>query len=183
VQSIKLRHQFTAAQLDAVDRVEQKARRLLQLKPTNSIKGERHLGGKGKTEVTTSTSSQVEEQLDCACLDLSIALLDHELRGDIFESPVVGFMAALGVDARNQTYRDPAGYTGHLSGLVKISQMLVAQRAVQLAEDHHVKHPIRWGSLVFGEYQPFCMARAVGVNPSTSQKWTFFEPKSQPAFW
>lgn len=48
VQSIKLRHQFTAAQLDAVDRIEQKTRRLLQLQPTNPIKGEPHLGGRGK---------------------------------------------------------------------------------------------------------------------------------------
>lgn len=70
-------------------------------------------------------------------------------------------MAALGVDARNQTYRDPAGYTGHLSGLVKISQMLVAQRAVQLAEDHHVKHPgdapnvMRERFLMYGVQAPF----------------------------
>jgi hypothetical protein len=32
-------------------------------------------------------------------------------------------------------------------------------------------------SLVFAKYQPFCMVRVVGVNPSTSQKWTTFEPR------
>ena len=90
---------------------------------------------------TLSPARRATEQLDRACLELSIALLDQELRGDIFESPLVAFMAALGVDARNRTYHDPANYTSHLSALVKISQMLVAQRAVELAEDGYVKHP------------------------------------------
>ncbi|KAJ5117458.1 hypothetical protein N7448_011090 [Penicillium atrosanguineum] len=70
-------------------------------------------------------------------------------------------MAALGIDARNQTYRDPASYTSHLSGLVKISQMLVAQQAVYLAEDGHIEHPgdalneMRDRFLVYGVRAPF----------------------------
>lgn len=111
--------------------------------------------------MTASPTSRAEEQLDRACLDLSIALLDHELDGDIFESPIVGFIAALGIDARKQTYRDPTSYTSHLSGLVKISQMLVAQRAVYSAEDGLVKHPgdalneMRECFLVYGVWASF----------------------------
>ena len=90
---------------------------------------------------TQTPASVAIEDLDRACLDLSIALLDHEIRGDLFESPLVAFMAALGIDSKNQTYHDPASYTTHLSALVKISQMLVAQRAVDLADGHQVKHP------------------------------------------
>lgn len=51
------------------------------------------------------------EDLDRASLDLSIALLDHEIRGDLFESRIVALMAALGMDHKNQTYHEPSGYT------------------------------------------------------------------------
>ncbi|BCR84553.1 uncharacterized protein ACHE_20011A [Aspergillus chevalieri] len=81
------------------------------------------------------------EQLDHACLDLSIALLDHPLKGDLFESAVVAFLAVLGVDVEKQTFRDPYAFTSSLSGLIKMAQMLVAQRAVQMADHGQVEHP------------------------------------------
>jgi hypothetical protein len=84
---------------------------------------------------------QIETELDHACLELSIALLDHELKGDIYDSAIVGFLAVLGVDATKQTFRDPYSYTGYLSGLVKMAQMLVIQQAVRLADDEVVAHP------------------------------------------
>lgn len=99
--------------------------------------------------------------LDQACLELSISLLDHELRGDLFESALIGFLACLGVDAAHQTYWDPASYTSHLSGLVKMAQMLVAQRAVQLADEGAVEHPgdaleaMQQHFLMFGVRAPF----------------------------
>lgn len=37
-------------------------------------------------------------RLDQACLALLIVLLDHPLKGEIYESIVVGFLAVLGVD-------------------------------------------------------------------------------------
>jgi hypothetical protein len=43
--------------------------------------------------------AKLQAQLDQATLDLSIALLDHPLKGDLFESTLVGFLAVLGVDA------------------------------------------------------------------------------------
>lgn len=140
-QSIKLRHQFTTAQLTAIDELKRRAQRLFRVENPRASEEAPYPVEKGVKEVTASAISRIEEQIDRACLDLSIALLDHEIRGDLFESPVVGFIAALGIDARNQTYREPASYTSHLSGLVKISQMLVAQQAVHLAEDGHVEHP------------------------------------------
>jgi hypothetical protein len=78
---------------------------------------------------------KVQGQLDQACLALSIALLDHTLKGDLFDSTLVGFLAVLGVDPARQNFRDPYSYTSYLSGLVKMAQMLVALQAVRLAED------------------------------------------------
>ena len=40
----------------------------------------------------------LQVQLDQAMLDLSIMLLDHPLKGDLFKSTLVGFLAVLGVD-------------------------------------------------------------------------------------
>jgi hypothetical protein len=143
-QQIELRHQFSTRQLTAIDEIERWAKRLLQAeKPHTTPKATVPvvlIDPKPRT-ATSSPASRAREQLDRACLDLSIALLDHELRGDIFESAIVAFMAALGIDTRKQTYYDPANYTSNLSALVKISQMLVAQRAVELAEDGQVEHP------------------------------------------
>jgi hypothetical protein len=40
----------------------------------------------------------LQAQLDQATLDLFIALLDHPLKGDLFKSTLVSFLAVLGVD-------------------------------------------------------------------------------------
>jgi hypothetical protein len=42
--------------------------------------------------------AEVQAKLDQATLDLSIALLDHPLKGDLFESTLVSFLVVLGVD-------------------------------------------------------------------------------------
>ena len=65
-QPIVLRHQLTTAQLAALDRMESSAQRLL------------YRNG--------SSPSAIQAQLDEACLAFSIALLDHPLKGDLFES-------------------------------------------------------------------------------------------------
>ncbi|KAE8384304.1 hypothetical protein BDV23DRAFT_177162 [Aspergillus alliaceus] len=64
---------------------------------------------------------QEEDQsqaLDWACLDFSITLLDYFLKGNLFESTVVGFLAVLGMDTAKQTFHKPYRYTGYLSGLI-----------------------------------------------------------------
>ena len=147
---IQLRHRFTTPQLAAIDELHRYAEQLL------------HTTAQAHVDSTQpSAGARATGRLDQACLDLSIALLDHEIRGDLFESPVVGFLAALGVDARNQTYHEPASYTGHLSALVKIAQMLVSQRAIDLADQGQVQHPgdaldeMRERFLLYGTRAPF----------------------------
>jgi hypothetical protein len=105
--------------------------------------------------------AKLQAQLDQATLDLSIALLDHPLKGDLFNSTLVGFLAVLGVDAARQTFQDPYSYTSYLSGLVKMAQMLVALRAVREAKAGQVSHPadaldeMRERFLVYGVRAPF----------------------------
>lgn len=161
-QQIQLRHQFTTMQLSAIDDIQSFCQRLLQEEEYASKQNATiDSTAPHSCSKTQTPASRAMEDLDRACLDLSIALLDHEIRGDLFESPLVGYMAALGIDSKSQTYHEPASYTTHLSALVKISQMLVAQRAVDLADSHQVKHPgdaleeMRARFLMYGVRYPF----------------------------
>ena len=137
-QSIILRHQLTTTQFAKLDRMEDLGMQLL-----------------------AEQSSAVQDQLDHACLALSIALLDHPLKGDLFESTVIGFLAVLGVDVERQTFREPYGYTSYLSALVKMAQMLVVEQAVQMTDDGRVAHPadalddMRERFLLYGVRAPF----------------------------
>jgi hypothetical protein len=144
-QPIQLYHQLNTAQLAALDQMEEHAQQLLDLQ------GQDQLVLQGK----------VQKQLDQAYLALLIALLDHPLKGDLFDSTLVGFLAVLGVDPARQTFWDPYGYTSYLSGLVKMAQMLVALQAVRLAETSQVTHPadaldkMRERFLLYGVRAPF----------------------------
>ncbi|KAF7184795.1 hypothetical protein CNMCM7691_006403 [Aspergillus felis] len=109
-------HQY--CQLAALDQMEEHAQQLLDLQDQDQ----------------PVLQGKVQKQLDQACLALLIALLDHPLKGDLFDSTLVGFLVVLGVDPTHQTFQDPYGYTSYLSGLVKMAQMLVALQAVHLAK-------------------------------------------------
>jgi hypothetical protein len=63
--------------------------------------------------------------LDRACLELWIAVLDHQLLGKIYDSVIVGFLAVLGIDEENGRFYDAVRYTSHLSAIIKMAQMLV----------------------------------------------------------
>jgi hypothetical protein len=98
--------------------------------------------------------------LDESCLGLCIALLDHDLRGDLFESVIVGYLAVLGIDDARGTLREACQYTP-LSGLIKIAQMLVIRKAVRASERQVDTHPadflddLRERFLLYGTRSPF----------------------------
>jgi hypothetical protein len=139
----------------------------------------------------TNQRQRTEELLDKACLTFSITLLDHTLKGDLFESTFVGFLAVLGIDIKQQTFLQPYSYTSYLSGLVKIAQMLVALQAVQLAEAGQVSHPAdasdeMWERfLMFGVRAPFgwiTRLRAYGKkiqNSTTSMGYIYWSDDDQ----
>jgi hypothetical protein len=97
------------------------------------------------TSPTKGEGEGVEEvvcDLDRACLQLCIALLNHTLKGDHFESVVLSFLAVLGIDENlGGVFRGPLSYSPDLSKFIKIAQMLVVQQSVFAAEDGEVEHP------------------------------------------
>jgi hypothetical protein len=63
--------------------------------------------------------------VDRAYLSLYITLLDHTLKGDLFESAIVEFLAVLGVNYKKKTLIKAYLYTLFLSAFVKVGQILV----------------------------------------------------------
>ncbi|KFY28547.1 hypothetical protein V491_00416 [Pseudogymnoascus sp. VKM F-3775] len=121
---------ITSAQSAALDNVTHAARIFIQQREHDVCE-----------ELGTAQIRAQERTLDSACLRLWIALLDHRLMGDIYDSVVVGFLAVLGIDAAREGFQEATTYTPHLSALIKISQMLVLQRAVIAAEEGETEYP------------------------------------------
>jgi hypothetical protein len=120
-----------------------------------------------------------QKRLDEACLLFCISLLDHRLRGSIYDSLVVGFFAILGINAKENRFFEAVRYTSHLSAFVKMAQMLVVQRAVLAADRGEVEYPadlldaMRDRFMVYGSSSPMNWAlklRAYGkkVRDSTT---------------
>ena len=99
--------------------------------------------------------------LDQSCLDFCIALLDHDLKGDLFESAIVGFFAVAGVNSAKETLKEAYHFTPTLSGFIKIAQMLVIQKAVSAVQAGVAEHPadlldeMRARFLLYGTRSPF----------------------------
>ncbi|KAK3935013.1 hypothetical protein QBC46DRAFT_453791 [Diplogelasinospora grovesii] len=90
----------------------------------------------------------LQKSLDDKCLVFCISLLDHPLYGDIYDSLVVGFTAVLairetheGKPLKRPRLSEAVSYTPHLSAIVKISQLLVAERALLAVERDEADYP------------------------------------------
>ncbi|MCJ1280249.1 hypothetical protein MMC21_008076 [Puttea exsequens] len=99
----------------------------------------RHFGG-GRDERYDEWSGAVLQRALCR---LSICLLDHQLNGRLRESIVVNFVAINGFDEANGAPYGPRAYTSSLSALVKITQLLVIQEGVYLADRGVVSAPVQ----------------------------------------
>jgi hypothetical protein len=120
-----------------------------------------------------------QKQLDKTTLLFCISLLDHRLRGNIYDSLVVGFFAILGINAKDNRFFEAVRYTNYLSAFIKMAQMLVVQRAVMAADYGEVEYPadllevIRDRFMIYGSNSPMNWAlklRAYGkkVRDSTT---------------
>jgi hypothetical protein len=82
------------------------------------------------------------QSLDRACLEFCVSLFNHRLASDTFESAIVGFLAVLGIDEANGVFYEAPNFTPKLSGFIKITQLLVLQKAVYAAEDGSADDPL-----------------------------------------
>ena len=151
---VALAYRLTTSQLGHLDRMIAVGEDLVALKQSQEQRG-------GSTQDLKAIREPLEARLDRACLHFCIALLDHTLKGDLFESTVVGFLAALAVDPERKILRDAPSFTSSLSAFVKISQMLVIQMSVNMAEEGKIEYPadvldeMRERFLIYGSRSPF----------------------------
>jgi hypothetical protein len=143
-QTIRLRHQLQSRQAALLGEVFLQIDRLLQLPAEHE-----------------SARQSARAAVDDSCLDLCIALLDHDLKGDLFESAVVGFLAVLGIDLGKGNLKEAQNYTPSLSGFIKIAQMLVIEKAIRAADAGDAAQPadllddMRERFMIHGTRSPF----------------------------
>jgi hypothetical protein len=111
-QSPRLRHILTSRQTAILDELiavtsEKQSARASHCSSSSGASSDRHF-----------------RLIDDLCLDFCIAVLDHQLKGDIYESVVLGFLAVLVIDTGSSSFFEPPNYTSRLSDFIKISQML-----------------------------------------------------------
>ncbi|KAL5363418.1 hypothetical protein BJX96DRAFT_155680 [Aspergillus floccosus] len=128
-QTIRLAHRLTELQADLLFQIRQLSQRLYEQPVLNH------------SDLSASRDPRFLKKLNRTCLLFYIALLDHILQRDVFESIVVGFFAILGIDEAKETFRGPYLYTPILSGFIKIGQLLVIQRSVLAVEEGSVDEP------------------------------------------
>lgn len=88
-----------------------------------------------------NAQKQTEAALDRACLLLCISLLDQNIRGSHFESPVLSFLAVLGIDDKKDCgFHGPLPYSPQLSKFIKIAHILVIERAILAADEGAIEY-------------------------------------------
>jgi hypothetical protein len=117
--------------------------------------------GKAISDEVVAAVEQVNDAIGKSCLELCMSLLDHDLKGDLFESAAVSFLAALRIDPTKGILMEAYHFTLSLSGFIKIAQMLVIQKAVigvrevEGAEPADLLDEMRARFLINGVRSPF----------------------------
>lgn len=84
-------------------------------------------------------AKEIRKRLNDRCLILMVSLLDHKLYGDIYNSIIISFLAVIGIrqdmiSSNAQKLSEAAKFTPKLSALIKIGQLLIAERALLAVE-------------------------------------------------
>jgi hypothetical protein len=158
-QTVLLQHRLTNKQTACLHKVVMQGERLVQLSAE----------GKAIGDEVVAAVERVNDAMGRSCLELCISLLDHDLKGDLFESAAVGFLAALGIDPTKGILMEAYHFTPSLSGFIKIAQMLVIQKAVigarevEGAEPADLLDEMRARFLINGVRSPFSWASQLRV--------------------
>lgn len=68
--------------------------------------------------------------IDRYVMALCLELFKVELRGDIHTSPIIAFLAILGIDQGTLTLMPAPKFTGKLSAIIKMTQLLLIQQCL-----------------------------------------------------
>lgn len=122
-----LRHRITETQLHGLEKIRGFGYKLLTLQP--------FIGGRN-----AALCKQTQSALDRACLLFCVFLIDYTLKGEFFKSVIVGFLAVEGIDVKKRIFKPPNNFISLLSGLIKIGQMLIMQKAVVAVKNGEIMY-------------------------------------------
>ncbi|KAJ4129463.1 hypothetical protein NW765_016336 [Fusarium oxysporum] len=119
---------------------------------------------------------EIWTRLEDNLLIFYVSLLGHALYRDIYESPIVGFLAVLAIQETDHGITLPQprlyeaiSYTPYLSAFIKISQLLVAERALLAVQRDEFEYPglaledMQHRFMVEGTRSPICWAQKLGA--------------------
>src|SRR5277367_6555500 len=121
---------LVAAVDDLTDKVDEAGRAESQDRPRRQERSRNRVTPQSQE----SQNNPTFERIDRLCLELCIALLNHELGDDEYEGVIISGLAVLG-------FRDDGGwlnaedYTTKYSGIIKVARMLVVYRSYIERED------------------------------------------------
>ena len=92
-------------------------------------------GGEGPAAGEGEDRQQaLDDKLDALVFEFSLALVQHRLEDRTFDSVIISFCAVLAWDSVDETWRKIANYSGFLSHLIYLSQVLILQHCHHLVE-------------------------------------------------
>jgi hypothetical protein len=91
-----LRHQLTSCHTALFDRLISQSREVLD------------------SGSDTLALNKAEHELDDICLVFSVDLLEHDFKGDLFESAILECLAVMGIDNNSARFHGAHSYTNYL---------------------------------------------------------------------
>ncbi|KAK3896362.1 hypothetical protein C8A05DRAFT_40130, partial [Staphylotrichum tortipilum] len=93
---------------------------------------EEHTRGQGR--ISKAEQQAQEDRIDRLCLDMIVALLDHQYRDTPYESTLISGLAVLGI-REDGGWVGPGDSTPQYSAVIKIARILVVYQSVVERED------------------------------------------------
>ena len=83
--------------------------------------------------ISPETPSHNHMSLPDLILNLSLACIEHDLSTSAFDSPLIHYLAVLGINENNCAYHDAYSYTGYLASIAYSTRLLMIQSCIHLA--------------------------------------------------
>jgi hypothetical protein len=79
------------------------------------------------------TINQLEGRLGSLLQQVSLTCIEQDIWKNSFHSPLLHYLAVLGIDQHNASYHDASSYTGYLASILYCARLLMIQSCVQLS--------------------------------------------------
>lgn len=142
-----LRYWWRTARQEERPKYEMTERQMSWMQRLQDVAAPEQVGHEVETPLRSRAQRKEERRkaIEDACLMLWIAMFDHELKDNEFESGIISGLAVLGIDSQTGDWKSALSYTPILSAIVAVARALVVYRAWQMRQ-HNVHNALERGS-------------------------------------